>query len=85
MATIKTAISMNKYLFEQAEELAQELQVSRSRLFVLALEEFIQKNEYQHLLEQLNSAYEKGPNQEEKKVIQLMKEKQRTALEDDAW
>ena len=39
MASIKTAISLQQSLFEQVDTLARELQVSRSRLFALAIEE----------------------------------------------
>jgi len=40
-ATIKVAISIPKALFERAETLAQQIQVTRSRLFELALENYI--------------------------------------------
>ncbi len=56
MTTIKTAISLQTSLFDQAEELARELNVSRSRLFVLALEEFIRQYQDRKLFEQINRA-----------------------------
>jgi metal-responsive CopG/Arc/MetJ family transcriptional regulator len=37
MATVKTAISLQESLFEQVNELAEELQMPRSHLFVLAV------------------------------------------------
>jgi hypothetical protein len=37
--TVKTAISIDKGLFEQAEAIAKELAISRSHLFTLALEQ----------------------------------------------
>jgi mRNA interferase MazF len=40
-ATIKTSVSMPKTLFDQAETLAQHLNISQSDLFELALEQFI--------------------------------------------
>ena len=48
--TIKTAISVDEALFEKAKTLARELDISRSRLFALAVQEFIEKHENQHLL-----------------------------------
>jgi hypothetical protein len=36
MQTIKTAISLQRPLFEQAESLAERLEISRSRLFIIA-------------------------------------------------
>ena len=58
---------------DQAETLAQELDVSRSRLFVMAVEEFIRKYENERLLESLNSAYEEPPTPEEKEYLERMR------------
>jgi metal-responsive CopG/Arc/MetJ family transcriptional regulator len=55
---IKTAISMNKDLFEQVNKLADKLKVSRSHLFAMAVEEFIERHENRLLLQQINQAYE---------------------------
>jgi len=63
--TIKTAISLNETLFEKVEALAKELAISRSRLFSLAVEEYIKKHENQHLLRELNAAYADQPDLEE--------------------
>lgn len=55
--TVKTAISIRKSLFEQAESLAQELNVSRSELFGLAIETFVKNHQNQILLQEINKAY----------------------------
>jgi metal-responsive CopG/Arc/MetJ family transcriptional regulator len=55
--TVKTAISIQKSLFEQAESLAQELNVSRSELFGLAIETFVKNHQNQRLLQEINNAY----------------------------
>ena len=57
METIKTAISVQKSLFNQAENLARKMKVSRSRLFVLALEDYISHQENRELLAQIDAAY----------------------------
>ncbi|MBW1696984.1 MAG: CopG family transcriptional regulator [Deltaproteobacteria bacterium] len=57
MANIKTAISIEKPIFEQMNLLAKNLKVSRSRLFAMAAEEFIQRHKNRQLLEALNKAY----------------------------
>ena len=54
MATVKTAISIRKSLFEQVNNLAEELEVPRSQLFVLAVEEFIKRHQNRKILETLN-------------------------------
>ena len=63
MTTVKTAISLPASLFEQAETLAGEMQISQSFLIEIALEEFIRR-ENQQLLEKINAAC-KAPLSEE--------------------
>jgi metal-responsive CopG/Arc/MetJ family transcriptional regulator len=43
MQAIKTAISIEKKLFDQAEIIARTMKVSRSRLFAIALQDFIEQ------------------------------------------
>ena len=62
--TVKTAISIEDTLFERANALAKELSISRSRLFALAVEEFIEKHENQQLLRDLNAVYDAQPEEE---------------------
>ena len=57
MATVKTAISLQEYLFEQAEAIAAEMKISRSRLIAIALEEYIRRHQNRILLEKINAAY----------------------------
>ena len=57
MASIKTAISIEKPIFEQMDILAKDLKISRSRVFALAAEEFIQRHKNIELLEALNKAH----------------------------
>ena len=61
MANVKTAISLQKSLFEQVEVLAREMKVSRSRVFVLALENFIRDYQDRQLFEKINKACEDAP------------------------
>ena len=51
MANVKTAISLQQSPFDRVDALARELTISRSRLFTIAVEEFIQRYENQKLLE----------------------------------
>ncbi len=81
MATIKTAISLQKSLFEQINEIARELQISRSRLFVLAVEAFIQQYKNQRLLDSINAAYAGSPSPEEKEHAKKMRSKHRHLVE----
>lgn len=65
MKSIKTAISIRRALFEAAEDLARKMKVSRSRLFVLALEEYLRHQENRALLEKINAAYADEPDPSE--------------------
>jgi metal-responsive CopG/Arc/MetJ family transcriptional regulator len=56
MTNIKTAISLQKSLFEQAEGIAEEMQVSRSRLYVIALENYIREYQDRKLFDDINKA-----------------------------
>jgi len=81
MASIKTAISLQGSLLEQVDALARELDVSRSRLFVLAAEEFIQRHKNQELLEAINAAYDDFPDPEEQAVLRGMRRQHRRLME----
>ena len=62
MQAVKTAISIEKSLFDQAEEIASTMNVSRSRLFVIALQDFIDHRKNKELLTQINEAYVDEPD-----------------------
>ena len=65
MANIKTAISMQPSLYEKVAQTARKLKIPRSRVLVLAVEEFIQRQDNQLLLAQINEAYQDAPTAEE--------------------
>ena len=81
MANVKTAISLQKTLFEQVEALAREMKVSRSRLFVLALEDFVRRYQNQQLLEKINLAYQDAPDRAEQKRLRKMRRQHRKVVE----
>ena len=80
MANIKTAISIEKPLFEEVEALAEELKVSRSHLFTLAARDFLQHHKSQRLLEAINAAFDDLPDAAEERVRVQMKSKQHRLL-----
>jgi metal-responsive CopG/Arc/MetJ family transcriptional regulator len=81
MESIKTAISIEKSLFAQANALARKLKVSRSRLFVLALEDFIREQENRELLEKINAVYENEPDETEKTLRRKARKSHRRLIE----
>ncbi len=84
-STVKTAISLEEELFEQVNQLAEELHVSRSRLFVMAVKDFIKKNENHDILSQINKAFSDYPDSSELKNYHYMQKKQRENLEREVW
>ena len=64
MPNIKTAISVEKPIFEQMDVLAKNLKISRSRLFTMAAQEFIERHKNMELFKSLNEAYEDLPETE---------------------
>lgn len=81
MSHVKTAISLHKSLFDRVDALAHTLNISRSRLFVLAVEEFLRRHENKKMLEDLNAAYADFPDSEEQDLQQAMRTKQRQLVE----
>jgi len=70
--TVKTAISLNREIFDQANALAAELHTSRSHVMALALEEFFRRRQNRRLLDRINRAYAAAPDAEESAVLDNM-------------
>jgi len=86
MATsVKTAISIQKELFEEVNNLAEELHVSRSKLFALAVQDFIKKNENKKIISQINKAFSNTLDSEEQNLQNKMRLKQARNLERESW
>lgn len=81
MANVKTAISLDKELLTEVNRVAEELHISRSRLFALAAEEFIARWENQELLHRINDAYADVPTPEDEVLLESMSTHHRNVLE----
>ena len=84
-SSVKTAISMQKELFDAVNKLAKKLHISRSKLFVMAVQDYIQRNESKDLLSRINKAFSDYPDSDEIKLHNKMKSKQRENLERESW
>lgn len=84
MHAIKTAISIEKNLFDQAELTARSMKVSRSKLVAIALQTFIEKRKNREMLEQINAAYSDEPDAEEETLRQKSRQQHRRILE-ETW
>ena len=85
MTMVKTAISIQKNLFQHADDIAKEMKISRSRLFVLAVEDYIRRYENNLLLEQINRAYTDDPDPEEQETLRRVRRKYIKTLEGIEW
>lgn len=85
MAHVKTAVSIEESLFREAESLAENMNISRSKLFAAAISEFISKYKNQQLLSEINAAYDDAPHKQEKNKLETMRGKQRQLLLDEPW
>jgi metal-responsive CopG/Arc/MetJ family transcriptional regulator len=81
MSTVKTAISMRESLFERVDALAQELNMPRSHVFVLALEEFLERYENRKLLEAINEVHDDLRDREEEIYRDQMRRRHRKMVE----
>ncbi|NVN92887.1 MAG: hypothetical protein HXX11_20145 [Desulfuromonadales bacterium] len=81
MQAIKTAISMEKNLFDQAESLARSMKVSRSKLFVIALQDFIEHQKNRELFSRINAAYEDEPDTTEQTLLSTSRRQHRRIVE----
>ncbi|MCK5687593.1 hypothetical protein KAJ27_25890 [bacterium] len=70
---MKTAISIPDNLFEKVELLAQELSFSRSKVFAMAMQEFIDRYEAQQLLNNLNNAYSEDDQSDDDQLCKRTK------------
>ena len=82
---MKTAISISDTLFEKAEKTANLLGISRSRLFVLALEDYIIKHNGEMVTRKLNEVYEKINQDEFTQDIDTGLESLRNLTKNDTW
>jgi len=85
MATVKTAISMPEGLFKELEAAAEEMQLSRSKVFALAVKEFLRERENRRMLEQLNRVYGVEPDEEESNLAKAMKTRLRRLIAREEW
>jgi len=79
---MKTAISLDGSLLKEADRTARAMGLSRSRLFSLALEDYLRHRRQEQMLEQLNQAYSDQPNPTEARTVRRMKAKFRSTIKD---
>ena len=79
---MKTAISIDDKLLLEADETARSLGLSRSRLFAIAVGDFLQRRSRERMLLQLNEVYAKSAEPAEKRLLKGIKGKVRAAVKE---
>ena len=82
---MKTAISLSDRLYEKAEKTASYMGIPRSKLFSLAVEEFIEKHNGQMITEKINEVYEKIDQTEFNHYLDAGLEPIRNLTKNDTW
>lgn len=72
---MKTAISIDDALMEQADAAARELGMSRSGLVAEALRGYLDERRRRSITEQLDAAYAEAPNAGERRLTRRLKSK----------
>lgn len=85
MPGVKAAISLDEELLVKVNRLANDLHVSRSKIFTMAVLEYLKKQENQSLLVKLNEAYEDFPSEEEIQKSKFMRIKHNKITEQEPW
>jgi hypothetical protein len=81
-SNVKTAISIEDKLLKEADETARLLGLSRSRLFAIAVGDFLDRQRQDQMLHRLNEVYAKGPEPAERSLLKGIKAKVRRSLKE---
>jgi metal-responsive CopG/Arc/MetJ family transcriptional regulator len=79
---MKTAISIDNGLLQQVDETARLMGLSRSRLFALAVGDFLERRRREHMLLRLNEVYTSGMEREQERLLKGMKAKVRRTIKE---
>jgi metal-responsive CopG/Arc/MetJ family transcriptional regulator len=83
MAVIKTAISIDKSLFDRISKLSDEIKLSRSQIFSQAVRYFIDRKNNLELVRKINQAYSDVLDEDEIELLEKSKIKYKEILEEE--
>jgi metal-responsive CopG/Arc/MetJ family transcriptional regulator len=81
---MRVAIAIDDGLLREADEVAQLLGMGRSRLFALAVMEFLKLQRETQMLARLNEVYANGMDRSERRILKGFKAKFRHTVK-DCW
>jgi metal-responsive CopG/Arc/MetJ family transcriptional regulator len=76
MTSIKTAISIEESLYQEADALAKAMNIPRSQLFAIAMAEFLRRQKNRQLVESVNEAYTDDLDESENIMLEKMRQHQ---------
>ena len=79
---MKTAISIDDGLLQEADETARRMGLSRSRLFAIAVGDFLQRQRREQMLLRLNEVYAEGMEPAETPLLKGIRTKVRRAVKE---
>ena len=82
---MKTAISLPDDLFEEVEQLAEELHLSRSRIFTEAVRDYIDRRRDLKIFRALNRAYSEAETEQETTLRKQSKKRYARRLKAEKW
>jgi hypothetical protein len=82
--TVKTAISIEKGLYDEAEKVAATMNISRSKFYTIALERFLMERQNKMLVREINEHYQVDDS-EDKKILEIMRKHRNKAIEREDW
>jgi metal-responsive CopG/Arc/MetJ family transcriptional regulator len=85
MPKVKTAISIDDGLLEETGNIAQELDIPRSQVVSLALEEYIRRYRNKQLLSQINATYADAPDMDEAGSMAIIRSHRRKLVRREEW
>ncbi|MFL6277851.1 MAG: hypothetical protein ACJ74G_21900 [Blastocatellia bacterium] len=85
MGNIKTDISLRKSLLDDAEAVAREMKISKSRLFMIAIEDFIQRHRNKKLLEKINATHQDEASEDNDDLRRTQMQRHHRKLVEGEW
>ena len=79
---MKTAISLADDLLKEADRTAHAMGLSRSRLFSVALEDYLRRQRQEQMMAQLNQVYSGHPDPSEARIVRGIKKTVQRTIKD---
>jgi metal-responsive CopG/Arc/MetJ family transcriptional regulator len=80
---MKTAISVDGQLLDEADRTAKQMGLSRSGLFSVALRDFLRQRQQTEMLAQLNEVYRDADTSAERRMAGYLKNKLRSTIKEN--